>query len=161
MDIWEELKKIKDEDEMLFEMAYSKKRILDNLFHNFENVIRHLMLIYLFRKSENKIHWENEVHSFISRTYRCKSNNNFLSVKDIESILLGWVDCFEQQVFTYVDEIKTKEGIEDVPEFDIEKLKTLLIDYFKWLSIELSSKGQVAREEVRDKIDNLLLLDEK
>ncbi len=161
MDFWEELKKIRDEDEMLFEMAYSKKQILNKLFNSFENVVSHLMLIYLFRDNEEKSHWEDEVHSFINRTYRCKSNNNFLSIKDIESVLLGWVDCFDQQVFTYIDEIKTKEEIDEVPEFDIAKLKSFLIDYFKWLSIELSSNGQVAREEVRNKIDDLINIDEQ
>ena len=161
MDIWEELKKIKEEDEMLFEMAYNKKQILDRFLHNFENVISHLMLVYLFRDNKEKNHWEDEVHSFINRTYRCKSNNKFLSIKDIESVLLGWTDCFDQQVSTYIDEIKAKEEIDEVPEFSIEKLTAFLTNYFKWLSKELSTKGQVSREEVKNKIDELIKVDEQ
>ena len=119
------------------------------------------MYIYIWPNSKYRNHWEKEIYSILSDTYKWTKTNKYLDEQTIYHYVFGYAeDVFIDNFDYYIDKIETLEDtIIDTEENNInsQDMLTFIKDYFKWLSKELSEHGKVLSNQVYNKINELLL----
>lgn len=131
--------------------AVSNKEIFKNLSSNSENLIDHLIKVFLWPDVQEQNHWKQEIWKFVHSVPKSKSTNKFPSANKIfEAIWEPFSDVIAEHILLWIGEI------EETPiKFSYSNVYKAINEYCKWLSIELSTIGEVKSSEVYSKIEEL------
>lgn len=121
------------------------------LSHKSEQVMDHLIKIFMFPNHESAEHWKGEIHGFLSRTDKLKHNKKFPSAKFI---------------FQNTWEICGDTVLEAIPAFEYDygsktansysEIESAVRDYFIWMSKELSNTGRLTKLGIKQEIDSII-----
>lgn len=132
-------------------MAAENKMIKDRLESSTPQVIEHIIKICLYPENESVNHWSREVWAAIHVVQKQKRTKKFPSSKFIFEATWGtdgdMLDQFIQLVLAEYGDPKS------VVKVNIEHI---CIEYFKWLSKNLSENGFVTNQDVDNQLNSLL-----
>ena len=112
-------------------------------------LIRHLVKIYLYPKSNSADHWVHEVYAFLHSIDTVKGKNDLPS----EGFIYYHVYEFNRsRVNTIIKSVLENYGGVDYS----SDIYDFLEEYIFWLSEELSMKGEVLASEVSRKLRDLM-----
>lgn len=141
--------------------AELQKEVERNLTSHTDEVIEHLLKLYLMPNHSANNHWKKEIASQIYKVDRLKNNKKFPSAKQI----YNWTYDKKQDLitdvrwFTKFCNMICKEysvELEQFPGDFIGDFDSICVSYFKWLAEELSDIGLVTSDEIYQKLDELL-----
>ena len=140
----------------IFAFADAKDSIRNKLKDKSDEVVYHLVKIFIFPNCGITSHWCQEVYGFIHSVPKMKNKNKFPKKEFIFENTFGvWGDTIESCIITAIKDypnivpLFAKESGSYVCEAAVRK-------YFDWLSEELSKIGRVASSDVYKKIDELI-----
>ena len=146
---------------ILHEFARSAAEIRSRLYDKTLITVEHLTYLCLDPDNVNRDHWINEIYSFISSVGILKSTKKFPTKKFIYDSSYGDSrDTFTNITFMtkFIKAIIRKENF--VVDKSIEEVISIVdnvcMEYFGWLSDELSKTGFVDKDEVKSVIDKLI-----
>lgn len=139
----------------MFMYIYSWARSNADTFRKIEDaseeIIVHLIKVFLFPNVQERNHWKKEIWSFLPRISKLKSTNKFPTDKQLCKAL--W-NSYEDVIFDYIPVIL--EDMEELPiTIDRKCIYYAIQDYMKWLATELSQKGIVSNTAVSIKIESI------
>lgn len=124
-------------------------------------LIIHMLCIILAPHSSCVSHWIDEIHGFISDVDKLKTTKRYPSSKQIYKWSYGKKQDLvtdENWLIRKIRDVTKKEHITtDLTTLEIMGLlDDACIQYFTWLSLELSKYGTVANDDVHAEIQNIL-----
>ena len=143
------------------EFADSKREIERKLSDSTDEVIEHLLKLYLMPTNSARNHWISEIANFLNKVNRFAGKNKFPSPEQIynwtyfkwkdlvtdNSYMNIWVDNICDEYNTNVD-----KPIENIcNEFD-----NICEQYFCWLASKLSVGGVVERQSIFKKLNSII-----
>ena len=136
----------------LIEQAKSKNNIENQLYAIGDEIVYHLIKLFLFPNNESKLHWIKELYAFLPRISKMKSTNTYPSSSFIYAYLFGDnEDTFIEQAESYIDEALIKDDLEVIiGNVNLLKLRDYIKNYCTWLSCNLSSKGFITLQEIKN-----------
>lgn len=136
----------------LIEQAKSKSNIENQLYAIGDEIVYHLIKLFLFPDNKSKSHWIKELYAFLPRISKMKSTNSYPSSSFIYTYLFGDnEDTFLEQAESYIDEALIKDDLEITKSnINMIKLMQYIKNYCIWLSDKLSTKGFITLQEVKD-----------
>lgn len=142
----------------LIEQAKNKNAIENQLYAIGDEIVYHLVKLFLFPTNECKNHWIKKLYAFLPRISKVKTTKKYPSSRVIYSYLFGDMeDSFLEQVESYIDVALLKDDLEYNSDDITDNLKIKLFDfirnYCKWISKELSTKGFITLQEVKNFIN--------
>lgn len=145
----------------LFEFAEQKKEIERDLKARTVKIIEHLMYLVIDKNNSAKNHWKHEIFSFISDIDIQKGNKRLPKEKFIYDATYGKKQdrvTDDKWITIAVKNTCRKENFKlEKDIFTIQsELDNICIEYFKWLSKELSTVGILDSDDVSNKIEELL-----
>ena len=142
--------------QLLHEMAYERKKVIDKFQDKNEKRIYHLMYIFFFRDNESVNHWIDEVKAFSENSYRVKPKNKLLQSNDIYNII--WLQPKDmvnvENVSRFLNIAHKSKGLSKIEKYSFDNLINFLVDFFNWISNELSNYDLV--DDIDVKIKELL-----
>ena len=146
---------------ILNEFARSSAEIRSRLYDKTNILVEHLTYICLSPNNINRNHWITEIHSFIDHVDILKSTKKFPTKDFIYKSTYGDSrDLFTNTTFMtkFIRAILKKENIKTDLTLDeiITIVDSVCTQYFSWLSKELSETGFVDRDEVEEKVNELI-----
>lgn len=140
----------------IFAFADAKDNIKNKLKDKSDELVYHLVKIFIFPNCGITSHWCQEVYGFIHSVPKMKNKNKFPKKEFIFDNTFGvWGDTVESCIITAI-----KDHPNLVPMFNKENglgvCEAAVRKYFNWLSEELSNIGRVASSDVYKKIDSLI-----
>lgn len=150
------VKRLMENHRVLHEMAKKWSEIERYLSDDkTRQVLEHLVKLYYWSNidSEDVNGWKVSVFSNCSKIYRLNSTNQYPPSKKIrKAIWDAWGDTFDSMEHSLNIEYSRLPSIS----IDMDCI-SYCADYIDWLSNKLSIDGSVAKQEVYDEIDKLLL----
>jgi hypothetical protein len=138
----------------LQEMAYPPSLIISKLLQYDDALLEHLLKLYYFKNYIKG--WTNTVYKCIIRTYKNNKTNKWPTKEFLyRNLWENEKDAFLEHHNGYLTTFSTFKNLPKV-QSNIEGATTFCESYFKWLSKELSKKGNVTLPEVTQKIESLL-----
>lgn len=135
----------------IFAFARSQIDVYSKLADSSENVIDHLIKVFLWPDAQEQNHWKQEIWNFIRSVPKLKSSNKFPPYKKIKhEIWNSYEDVIYDHIELWIDEIS-----ESPISFDCEDVYHAIEDYMSWLADLLSEKGVVRSYQVYNKIEEL------
>ena len=159
----ETIRKLKEENYLLKEMARDRDYIIKKLEENDDQVIYHLIYCYLWKNTNNNFnHWCDEIHANLNTVSRWKNTNKFPTYDKLYKWYLeDRIEKTNDHIDARVRDACHYESIDDInqiPKYDSKKLANYVNSYFEWLIKTLSEKGTVENSEVNNKVRELLNL---
>lgn len=137
--------------DQIFAFSRSRVDVFSKLADNSENVIDHLIKVFLWPDVREQYHWKQEIWNFIRSVPKLKSSNKFPSYKQIKNAIWdSYEDVIYDHIELWIDEIKETP----IP-FDYEDVYHAIEEYMSWLADVLSEKGVVRSSQVYSKIEEL------
>ena len=149
--------KLTEDYKRICEMAMPRKDAIDQLTDSEEQRIENLIQIFILR-GQTINHWCNELYACCHENPRMNIKKKYFNFEELFDILFSsWTKNIVKSSFdSYFLDICDKEGLEELPEFDFEKLYKFLYDYHYWLADKLSKDLCVTNKEVKNEINELL-----
>lgn len=145
----------------LTEFAEQRKEIERELKARTVKIIEHLLYLVLDKNNSASNHWKSEIHAFIYDIDIQKGNKKLPKEKFIYASTYGkrqdrvtdekWLTVAIKTACQKEHFNNTKDVFTVMSELDF-----VCTEYFRWLANELSTVGNVAPDDVKDKIDELL-----
>ena len=136
---------------LIFGMAKSKKDTFSKLESKTPELMDTLIKLYLYPDHESKLHWRQEVSSFINMVPKLKGSNAFPKSEDIiKNTWKVWSDC----LLDWIDPIMEDYGYSDKSS-NKKELYDNCKSYFEWLGKELSSRGKLSNKSIYEKLESL------
>lgn len=150
-------------EDIVYELAKHKSDVEDKVTDKSEEMIEHLIKIYIWRDTTYKGHWCGEVKGLLSSVKRLKGKGKKKYPKNKDIYKWLWREN-DNKIDKMIDEAiysaeKGLEGYENLRKprrVDKEDIKSFVNNYMIWLSNELSKNGIVTSNEVYSTIDFLL-----
>lgn len=137
--------------DFIFAFSRSRTDVFSKLADNSENVIDHLIKVFLWPDVQEQSKWKSEIWNFIKSVPKLKSSNRFPSAKQIKKeIWNSYEDVIYEHIGLWIDEISEEPIL-----FDYKDVYHAIEEYMTWLANTLSEKGVVRSSEVYSKIENL------
>jgi hypothetical protein len=140
--------------------ALQKSEIETTLATRMEDLIEHLLKLYLMPNSSARNHWQGEIYGILHSISKLKQSKKYPSsnmiynwtYKKVRDLVTDYkwmkisIDDFCDQY-----EISSTESVSDIMnEFD-----GLCVEYFTWLSEKLSTAGKLSTRDVYNKLNEL------
>ena len=135
-------------------MAYERRRILDDLYRQSDQVIEHIIKMIQFPEAYAVNHWAKEIHAYCHSVERMKGSNKYPSAKLIYKQMSGHNDILPAYI-QYAHDTEPDEYFHDVPPHEC---LPYVEAYEKWLAQMLSQYGQVSLAQVLDELKKLGLI---
>ena len=137
--------------DFIFAFSRSRTDVFSKLADNSENVIDHLIKVFLWPDVQKQAKWKSEIWNFIKSVPKLKSSNRFPSSKQIKKeIWNSYEDVIYEHIGLWIDEISEEPIL-----FDYKDVYNAIEEYMAWLANTLSEKGVVRSSEVYSKIEDL------
>jgi hypothetical protein len=151
----------------LQEMSFAKDEVMHKLTRYEDTIFTHLLKLFYFRDfPEYFNNWSITVYKSAFRVHKIKKTNGKDKRPDAEDIY-EWMwgdaeDSFDEHHRGILKDFNNKSDPEyqDLPYVhaggDVEGAGLFIKNYHLWLARQLSSKGEVSKDDVQDKIKELL-----
>ena len=145
-----------NENEILLEMAYKLSKILNTIDKQAQGkCLTHLILCFVYgskNKKQSVHHWASEICAFMPRCWKDEKTNKF-PPKDtlMKNCYYTWADCWTPSI---LQDLENKYG--PTPEYDIEKVKQAIYEYYDWAFDIFSTKGSLISNEVIEKVQDIV-----
>lgn len=140
----------------LTELADSKQQIRNDIVHEENNIIEHLLKCFLYKNSTGDYnHWKKEIYSFLNRIPKLRGSNKFPSHNILKKFTIDRFGDVLKDWIPHDIRAMVVDGYPKIEDYNIEELYNAIIDYYEWLIKELSSNGKVENIQVYNKIDEL------
>ena len=133
-------------------MSDKRSEIRNQLKYSGEQVALHLIKLAIYPDAQERNHWKQEVYAFLHKVPKFKKTNKWPEQEFIFEALSVYDDVVDNLVLEVYDDEESLTPSE-VP---TKKLEDMLVTYHAWAAHELSKNGILRRQEVYDKIDELL-----
>lgn len=134
--------------------ANKTEDIKRKLNSNCDEIINHLLKIWLFPDACEQAHWKQEVYSFLHSVNKQKLTKGYPSKKFIFNATWGITgDTMTDKI--NVLRYREKYYPYTCIEVSDETVETAVKSYFIWISQILSEWGEASRSEVYDEIEEL------
>ena len=135
-------------DTKLFEMAFRRKKILNDLLHQSGILSEHLVKLLMYPSSQSHDHWVGEVDGWLRKTQRQKTKNKKRLDKGVYFyyFFTGPFETFEE-VQDYMNDIYREYSDLTIEEPDARIIHKKLHDITTQLSYDIS-KGKF--ESIKD-----------
>jgi hypothetical protein len=152
----------------LQEMSYPENKVWQLLTQYEGTTFTHLLKLFYFRDfPEYFNNWSVAVYKsafFVHKVKKAHGKDKWPDAEDIYAWLWAnpWGDMFDAMHSGTLKDFNNKSDPEyqNLPYVhaggDEEQAESFLKDYFIWLARQLSSKGKVSKDDVQDKIKELL-----
>jgi hypothetical protein len=142
----------------LQEMAYPPDKIIEKLLQYAEARLEHLLKLYYFRKFDRYVQgWMSTVYKCTIQTYKDNRTNKWPTYDLIyENLWKNEEDAYEAHHNGFIGTFSTLKDLPKIENPDVKGSAIFCESYFKWLSQELSTKGSVELDEVKEKLEELL-----
>ena len=147
----------------LSEMAHTKDKIFQNLLYKTEVVFEHLLKLFYFHSCTDYVNgWITTVYSNLSKTHKDKATNKWPTEEFIyDAVWGGAEDAFSAHLRGMVGTFNYKNHpsykyLPTIVNKREKEAKQYLTEYYRWLSKQLSKKGEVKLFEVETIIKQLL-----
>lgn len=146
---------------ILHEFARSASEIRAQLLDKTPITVEHITYLCIDPDNVNRAHWVSEIHAFINTIGMLKSTKKFPTKDFIYKASYGDSrDMFTNETFMtkFIKSVIKKERFNtdaSIPEI-MHTVDSACVDYFTWLSDELSKTGFVDIDEVQEKLDSLI-----
>ena len=141
--------------------AEMQREIERNLTAHTDEIIEHLLKCYLMPEHSSVNHWKSEIANQIYKVDRLKNNKKFPSAKQIykwtydkKQDLITDVRWFTKYVGMICEEYSI--DIDESPADFMGDFDRICVEYFTWLSNELSQIGLISKSEIYSKLNELL-----
>ena len=153
----EELEKL-TEEEILLEMAYKLSKILNTIDRQAQDkCLTYSILCFVYgSKYEKDIQqWTSEIYSFMPRCWKDQNTNKY-PTKDtlMENCYYTWADCLNEWIPVILKNLENKYG--PAPDYNIEKVKQAIYEYYDWAFDKFSTKGSLISSEVIEKVQEII-----
>lgn len=145
--------------DLLYEMAYDKRRISQIIGDRTDEVIQHLILCFIYRDLyEDTInHWTTEIYSMLNRSYKYTKTKSYPTVEQLNKwCLVPLKDTIKDRINSTANSYKVLKKYKTIPEFNKDLIYNLILEYFQWLFNKFEINGNVELEEVRNEINYLI-----
>lgn len=141
--------------------ADTRKELERELSFHTEEIIEHIIKLTLMPNNSARNHWQGEIAGQLKSITRLKNSKKFPTAKQIYNWTYGkrqdlvtdrgWMGVAVRDV---ENQYKTtiSKSIDEV----CNDVDSVCIDYFKWLSDQLSNVGRVSSDVIYEKLDELL-----
>lgn len=147
-------------------MAFDKSKIVDKLDYASNDVNFYLICLYLWQnKSNNMNHWKQELRDALYRTYRFTGTKKLPTFEQLNNwYLKTQIEDIDDNTKQYIQNTYEKEYIRAeekniplpiLPEYDLNKIKEYMKEYYNWLYHQISMKA-ITISEVSNEIDLLI-----
>lgn len=110
----------------------------------------HLAKLGMYPDHDAKMHWRQEVYSFLYKVPRLKSTNKFPKANK----LFDWLwNSVKDEIRDWGRGVIREYG--KPCGMTLDEVETFSADYYDWLSSRLSKHGIVTQSEVYNKLDEL------
>lgn len=135
--------------------AFSKKLkdIAADLDEKAEQIIIHLIKLYLYPNNESVSHWRKEVYSFL---YTIPSVKGKSKLPPASFIMRYTWDVDKQWLPSYIKHVVGEYGSPDF-EYIENDISDICEAYFTWLADKLSTEKILSRTDVYNELENLCL----
>ncbi|GHV80044.1 hypothetical protein AGMMS49944_18350 [Spirochaetia bacterium] len=142
----------------LQEMAYPPSKIIDKLLQWAEPRLEHLLKLYYFRKFDRYAQgWMSSVFKCTIQTYKDNRTNKWPTQEFLfENLWTNEEDAFEAHHKGFLGTFASYKDLPKIENPDVNGSAAFCKSYFEWLSQELSAKGSVTLDEVKQKLEELL-----
>ena len=141
--------------------AESKKDVERFLSQQTREIIDHLLKCYLMPNHPSANHWKKEIASFFYEVDKLKNTKKFPTAKQIYNWTYGkkqdlvtderWFSKLVNMTLKEYNMESSENPCDFMSEFD-----SICVEYFTWLSKELSDVGLVTYDEIYQKLNELL-----
>ena len=146
--------KLVNETIKLIESTKKANLIAQDVDSKSRNIINHLIKCSLYPDYQDYSHWKKEIYNFLNDIYLVKGKNMYPSYKQLYKWTIGtFGDVLYSRLDRYIKDIMSDYKI---VEYDKNKVYNIIIEYYKWLILNLSKQGEVTSLEVSNKIDELV-----
>lgn len=144
----------------IFELAYSRKHIADHLISVTPKIIEHLFYLMLDPTNQARNHWKSEIYGFLNDMDAMKGTNKVPNKDFIYKWTYGSKQDrikSEKYMSKFLKDVCKKENINTSDDIEtiMKNLDYICVDYFDWLSEELSTNEYVTQDEVYSKLDSM------
>ena len=133
--------------------AVQRDILKQKLIDRSEQVVNHLIKIFLYPSNNAAEHWKHEVYSFLYQVGVLKSSNKFPTSK---FILNNTWNTWEDAILAYIPVVK--QDFPNMSENDSKDVYRAIYEYFRWLSKNLSMCGMVSQTSVKQTINDLVTI---
>ena len=149
---------------MFLEFASSKAASEAMLYAKTEIIVEHIIYLILDPTNINRNHWKQEIAGFLSSVSKLKTTKKFPSRDFIYDNTYGALqDCISDEAYmgVWFKDICSEENIdfnyiENNYDTIIDKIDSVCMEYFNWISDKLSVSGRVDKHDIYTKLDELL-----
>lgn len=132
-------------------MPVNQQSLGYQLFNASLPLTEHLAKLYLFPNLDYRSHWKKEIWNFIHRVPKLKNNNKYPEAEFIFEQISGYAD----DSYTTIESVLSEYSQHTPERVDGDELEEMLVEYFTWLSDELSASGEVSAIDVYNKLDEI------
>lgn len=141
--------------------ALQKHEIETRLATQMSEIIEHMLKLYLMPNHSARNHWESEIYAFVHNVEKLKQTKKYPTKEQIYSWTYKKVQDLvndEDWMAIAIEDICEQYGIKLTVSVNcvMHELDKICIDYFNWLSNNLSERGRATSREVYQKLDELL-----
>lgn len=128
--------------------AFSKKLkdIAADLDEKSEQIIIHLIKLYLYPENDSVLHWRQEVYNFLYTIPSIKGKNKLPSA---DFIFKNTWETGKQWLSSYINHVIGEYGYPDSDtDYSPQEISNVCEAYFTWLSEMLSTNKIISRQDV-------------
>lgn len=147
-----------NENYPLLEMAYSKNKLEDYINNRCIELKDHLILCFVYKNKYKMTvhHWASEIYGFLHDCPKLKTTNTYPTYEQLEKWCLNsFTDIIKDNIDSRVQSEKSIMKYKSIPDYNKDEVYNKVVEYFKWLFINFSEKGEVTFNEVENKIKEL------
>lgn len=142
-------------------MAKNRSEVKERLSDHMDVIFQHLLCLILAETPSYRIHWMDEIHSFLNVVDKLRMTNKFPTEKQIYEWTYGESRdlVLDNKYFdSLLKEVCEKENFQ-IPadrRTVMQELDSVCQQYFRWAAQILSDRGRIQRQEVRNKLNELV-----
>lgn len=147
------MKKYIKSSEDIFSHAMGRSQFVAELEDTVRPTVKHLIKLACWPNAQEVDHWRDEVYSFLHNVPLLKSSKRLPTANLIyqntykidEPYMQTW---YKNTVLDYSDEY-------GYPEKSFYEIMPIVESYYRWLSLKLSTTGDVSKKEITAKLKEL------
>ena len=133
-------------------MSDKRSEIRNQLKYAGKQVALHLIKLAIYPDAQERNHWKQEIYAFLHDVPRLKKSNKWPEF----DIIFDALSVYDDIVDNLVLEVYDDEESLTPSELSAEKLEEMLLTYHAWAAHKLSKNGILRRQDVYNKIDELI-----
>lgn len=140
----------------LKEQALRKSEMESDLRQMMPRLIQHLIKCFIWKDTTGDLnHWCSEIAAFYQSVPKLKNTKKFPTYKYLMNITIEkFEDVLNDRIKLTVEDL-LYDGYKEI-DYSANRVYNQIIEYFKWISNELSIKGMVSKSDIYKEVTKLI-----